>query len=41
MMDELHGILSTYKIKIEKDKQEKPSTEKLAFKESNKTKTEE
>jgi hypothetical protein len=40
-MDELHGILTAYEMRIEKDKQEKPTRKEATFKASKKTKTKE
>jgi hypothetical protein len=40
-MDELHGILTTYEMRIENDKKENPSRNESTFKESKKRKIEE
>jgi hypothetical protein len=40
-MDELHGILTAYEMRIEKDKKENPSRKEATFKASKKTKTKE
>jgi hypothetical protein len=40
-MDEFHGILTTYEMRIEKDKQEKPARKEVTFKASKKTSIEE
>ena len=40
-LDELHGILTTYEMRIEKDNEEKSSNKEESFKESKKTKSKE